>query len=89
MQDEYRLQKAAIEVELERLIQVQKAMLNDDMKQAPDTSSIIAMKKALEANTLTQELVDLLIDKVLIYPDSRIEIIWKDNGANTVTTTLQ
>lgn len=28
-------------------------------------------------NTLTQALSDTLIDKVLVYPDNRIEVVWK------------
>ena len=28
-------------------------------------------------NTLTQALADMLIDKVLVYPGKRIDVIWK------------
>ena len=32
------------------------------------------------ADKLGQELADLLIDKVLVYPDNRIEIQWGASG---------
>jgi DNA invertase Pin-like site-specific DNA recombinase len=78
--DEYNLQKSVIEIEIKQLLRVHKAMLNENMKQAPGTAYIDAAKKALKANTLTKELVDLLIEKVLVYPDGKIEIIWKNNN---------
>ncbi len=40
---------------------------------------------ALGSDKLNRQLVDLLIDKVYIYPESKIEILWKvaDFAANT------
>lgn len=46
-------------------------------KTAPSAASIKAAREALESETLTQELGDQLIDKVLVYPDNRIEIQWR------------
>lgn len=34
-------------------------------------------KKVKKENTLTQSLSDMLIDKVFVYPDKQIEIVWK------------
>ena len=34
-------------------------------------------KDVKKENTLTQALADMLIDKVLVYPDKRIDVIWK------------
>ncbi len=34
-------------------------------------------KEIKKENTLTQSLSDMLIDKVFVYPDKRIEIVWK------------
>ena len=36
-----------------------------------------AAKAILDADTLTTELADFLIDRVLVYPDNRIEIAYK------------
>jgi hypothetical protein len=36
-----------------------------------------AAKAVLNATGLTTELTDLLIDRVLVYPDNRIEITYK------------
>lgn len=34
-------------------------------------------KKVKKENTLTQSLSDMLIDKVFVYPNKRIEVVWK------------
>ncbi len=45
---------------------------------AQTKSQIIQVAEAVKKeNTLTQALADTLIDKVFIYPDKRIEIVWK------------
>ena len=31
-------------------------------------------------STLSQTLSDLLIDKVFVYPDNRVEVVWKVQG---------
>ena len=36
-----------------------------------------ASKAIFDADTLTTELAELLIDRVLVYPDKRIEIAYK------------
>ena len=78
--DEYMARKNAVDTVLEQSLQVYEAILSENMKKLPGASSIQAARKALEENTLTRELVDLLIDKILIHPDDRIEIIWKVSG---------
>jgi len=37
----------------------------------------ILRREALKANTLSRELTDLLVDKVLIYQGDHLEICWK------------
>ncbi len=78
--DVYKAQKSKVEAELERTLQVYKSVVNECRKNAPDEDSISAAKEALRARTLQRELVDLLIDKVMVYPDSRIEVVWKLAG---------
>ena len=79
-QDGYRTRKSAVDDELERALRVYETILNENMKSRPDAASIQAARSALDSNTLTRELVDMLIDKILVYPDNRIEIGWKISG---------
>ena len=83
----YKAEKAVIDAECNRLIHA-----FDTLKS--ETSALTAAKvsddklrrmvdTALDADKLTRSLVDLLIDKVFIYPDNRVEVVWKvvDFGA--------
>lgn len=46
-------------------------------EQARQDSRKKASKAIFDADTLTTELAELLIDRVLVYPDKRIEIAYK------------
>ena len=46
-------------------------------EQARQDSRKEASKAIFDADTLTTELAELLIDRVLVYPDKRIEIAYK------------
>lgn len=46
------------------------------------------VKTAKKENTLTQSLADMLIDKVYVYPDNRLEIEWKIKDFCTDTTIM-
>ena len=46
-------------------------------EQARRDSCKKASKAIFDADTLTTELAELLIDRVLVYPDKRIEIAYK------------
>lgn len=50
-------------------------------EQARQDSRKEASKAIFDADTLTTELAELLIDRVLVYPDKRIEIAYKIYGA--------
>lgn len=78
--DEYRKEKFALETELARLQDVYEAICEQTEKNAPSAASIKAAREALEAGTLTQELADLLVSKVLVYPGDTIEVQWKVSG---------
>jgi hypothetical protein len=78
--EEYRERKASIDAELARMLPVYEAILAESKKSIPDAACLAAARKALEDNLLTRELVDLLIDRILVVPDDRIEIVWKLTG---------
>ena len=78
--EEYAARKSALDTELERLGHIYTAISDHNEKTAPDKTSIEAANAALRTNMLTQELVGLLIDRILIFPNNRIEIVWKIAG---------
>lgn len=45
-------------------------------------------KEVLKENTLSQSLADRLIDKVYVYPNRRIEIVWKVQDFCTVQAAI-
>ena len=75
--EEYKERKTALDADLARQRDVYEVICNQEEKIAPSAASIKAAREALESGELEQELVDLLIDKVLVYPDNRIEIQWR------------
>ena len=44
------------------------------------TIAVDVARKILKEDALTQEIVDILIDRILVYPDKRIEIVWRIEG---------
>ena len=79
--DEYKIQKIAIDTNIARLSQTNNAfaaetMELNEMKTCVKQNREIAEFVASETS-LTRPIVDLLIEKVLIYPDNRVDIQWK------------
>ena len=79
--DEYKIQKIAIDTKIARLSQTNNAfaaetMELNEMKTCVKQNREIAEFVASETS-LTRPIVDLLIEKVLIYPDNRVDIQWK------------
>lgn len=68
--DEYKVQKAELDNELEQLKQVTDVIGT----QTEDQASLL--QRVQSTGHLTVELVDELIDRVDIYPDGRVEPIW-------------
>ena len=66
-----------MDADLARQRDVYEVICEQEEKTAPSAASIKAAREALESDELGQELVDLLIDKVLVHPDNRIEIRWR------------
>ncbi len=59
---------------------VYEAMRTEKEKSLPDESIVRAAKVALKAGRLTDGVAELLIDRVLVFADNRIEIRWKPAG---------
>ena len=74
---EYNERKAVVDMRLARHREVCETVLEHNAKNNPDEASVKAAREALTANTLSRELTDLLVDKVLIYPGNHLEICWK------------
>ena len=60
--------------------QVNDAIRIQNEKNAPSAASVEAARAALDAEMLSLELVDMLIERVLIFPGNRIELLWKVSG---------
>lgn len=79
--EDYKSQKAAIDIELDRLraihsaLEAQTARMQMD-EQTKSTRAKLA-QEAAEARKLTTGLVDTLIDRVYVYPGNQVKIIWK------------
>lgn len=74
--EEYKERKTALDAELARKRDIYEVICEQEEKTAPSAASIKAAQEALESDELGRELVDLLISRVLVYPDNRIEIQW-------------
>jgi DNA invertase Pin-like site-specific DNA recombinase len=74
---EYRAQKEALDGKQNRI-----EILSSKGKNTYDTSenTLKSAQIVVKQSVLTKELMDLLIEKVWVYPDHRIEIEWKDSG---------
>ena len=77
---EYKEKKSAIDTEFERVQQILEAILSQTQTSAPDMGTIDIARKALRKKILSKELVDMLIDKVLVYAENKIEIVWRLSG---------
>ncbi len=79
--DEYMQQKSKIDVLIKNITaqyNQSKQEVDQTMLDAQSKSQATEIAKAVQKeNTLTQALADMLIDKVYVYPDNRIEVVWK------------
>lgn len=79
--EEYKSQKAAIDVELNRIKRLHAVLAAQTTQMRMDSEAKSARKKLAQditgAGGLTSGLVDTLIDRVYIYPGNQVEIIWK------------
>lgn len=83
-EQEYRTKKAVLDTELSRLQAVQAAVSTQLSQRQTDEQAKSAnerlAQKVVSAEGLSSDLVAELIDRVYVYPDKNIEIVWKVAG---------
>ncbi len=84
--DDYRAAKVSLDVEYDREKRAQTALTKDTSTRMANKGLRQLAEDALKQNKLTEELADALIDKVLVYPGSRIEVVWKAAGLGAACT---
>ncbi len=79
--EDYKAQKAAIDIELDRLrvIHSKLKMQTSQMQMAEKEKNARTelVQEISGAGGLTTGLVETLIERVYVYPDSQVEIVWK------------
>ena len=78
---EYRETKTNFDTELSRITRIQAVLLLETSKLTETKTTENEYKKLAEKvsgeNTLNHSLVDMLINRGIIYPSGRIEVEWK------------
>ncbi|MDE7244077.1 MAG: recombinase family protein [Oscillospiraceae bacterium] len=79
--DEYKSQRAVVDVELNRLKQLQSVVAAQTAQMQADEKTkatrIELAQEITKTDGLTAKLVDVLVDRVYIYPGNQVEIVWK------------
>ena len=79
--EDYKVQKAAVDSELDRLrtihsnLKVQTSQMEMDEKTKSARTELA--REVVGAGGLTAGLADTLIDRVYVYPNNQVEIVWK------------
>ncbi len=79
--EDYKVQKAAVDSELDRLrtihsnLKVQTSQMEMDEKSKNARTELA--REVVGAGGLTAGLADTLIDRVYVYPNNQVEIVWK------------
>ena len=79
--EDYKIQKSAVDSELDRLrtihsnLKVQTSQMEMDEKSKSARTELA--REVVGAGGLTAGLADTLIDRVYVYPNNQVEIIWK------------
>ena len=75
--EEYKAEKAVLDVELEQAKNAQVILA----KEAAQKASVAGLRQiaedTLKAKTLSKSITDVLIDKILVFPGGRVEIVTK------------
>ena len=78
------MKKGVLDAELTRLQEVQAALSTQlSQRQADEqtkNANRLLAEKVVDIGKLNTELVDMLIDRVYVYPQQNIEIVWKIGG---------
>lgn len=79
--EEYKARKAAVDTELDRLRQVHNALTTEISQAKMDAKTKSARLELAQeittADSLTDSLADMLIERVNIYPGNQVDIVWK------------
>ena len=79
--EDYKSQKAAVDGELDRLREIHSNLKAQTSQMEIDEKSKSARKElareVVGAGSLTAGLADTLIDRVYVYPNNQVEIVWK------------
>ena len=83
---EYKETKAELDAECERLKNTKSILAKETAKQTPINGLRQLAEGAVKAKLLSRELVDVLIDRVRVYPGNKVEMVWKvkDFDASTI-----
>lgn len=83
-EQEYRMKKGALDAGLASLQEVQATLSTQlSQRQADEqtkNANRLLAEKVVDIGKLNTELVDMLIDRVYVYPQQKIEIVWKAGG---------
>ena len=79
--EEYKIQKAAVDSELDRLREIHsnlKVLTSQmEMDEKAKSARTELAREVVGAGGLTAGLANTLIDRVYVYPNYQVEIIWK------------
>jgi DNA invertase Pin-like site-specific DNA recombinase len=79
--EDFKSAKAGIDAELSRLTRIHDALADENSKLAEAKSADVKLREVAESaageSALTRALADLLIDRVRVFPDRRIEVDWR------------
>jgi hypothetical protein len=75
--DEYINKRAVILTDLTRLNNIKNALTDEKNKTIEHNSNIKLATQLSSEKELSQKTVDLLVEKVLIFPDDKVDVKWK------------
>ena len=84
--EDYKIQKTAVDSELDRLRTIHSDLkaraLQMEMDEEAKSARTELAREVAGAGGLTAELADTLIDRVYVYPNNQVEIVWKMKNFN-------
>lgn len=83
---EYMAEKSRIDTEQSKMKQLKAAYMREAEENSMYGGYCKIATDALREKTLTKQLADELIDKILVFPENRIEIVWKIPEYGTIDT---
>ena len=87
--DEYRIEKTGLDADLEWALIAQTVLVKEAAQKASVAGLRQAAGDALKVKKLSKPVIDTFVDKVLIYPGSRIEIAWSVSTDNSNITEVK